>query len=56
MRTVNNMKMWLENLESLPISKNKKIWNLVVSKPEKNIFRLKTAIETKSVEWRSILY
>ena len=40
--------MWLENVKNWQISKNKKkIWNLVVSKPENKNFRLKNAIETK---------
>ena len=40
--------MWLENVKNWQISKNKKNWNLVVSKPENNNFSLKNAIETKS--------
>ena len=40
--------MWLENVKNWQISKNKKIWNLVESKPENNNFRLKNLIETKS--------
>ena len=40
--------MSLENVKNWQISKNKKeIWNLVVSKPENNNFRLKNAIEIK---------
>ena len=40
--------MWLEKMKNWQISKNKKkIWNLVVSKPENDNFRLKNAIETK---------
>ena len=38
--------MWLENV-NWQISKNKKIWNLVVSKPENNNFRLENAIDNK---------
>ena len=38
----------LENVKNWKISKKqKKIWSLVVSKPESNNFRLKTLIETK---------
>ena len=39
--------MWLENVKNWPISENKKIWILVVSKPENNKFSFNTAIETK---------
>ena len=37
--------MWLENVINWQISKNKKIWNLEVSKPENKNFRLKNAIK-----------
>ena len=37
----------LENLKNWQISKQTKIWNLVVSKPENNTFRFKTATEKK---------
>ena len=47
MRTVSNVIMWLENVKDWQISKNKKIWNLVVSEPGNNNFMLKNAIETK---------
>ena len=37
----------LENVKNWQISKQTKIWNLVVSKPENNNFRLKTATDNE---------